>query len=164
VFAATLFGQQSVSRESLYHRVYAVVPLVGSGTPSDPRRPMFVPAPPAEGAQAATERPGLLGYQMQLSDDGTVALVEFVYANPAAFAAALTTASTSMGLASGVQVSPDNSNVRSVISQLQTRLQTSLPSVKLFERGIASRAQIQTEFQKHKANFNIDSFQPVRVL
>ena len=165
VFAGTLFAQQSVSRESLYHRVYAVVPMVGSGTPADPSRPMFVPAPPAEGAQPATERPGLLGYQMQLSDDGTLALVEFVFATPAAFASALATGSTNLGLGSGVQaVLPDGSNVRFVISQLQTQLQSLVPNLKLFERGVASKAQIQTEFQRHKANFNIDTFQPVRVL
>ncbi len=165
VFAAALCAQQSVSRDNLYHRVYAVVPMVGAGTPSDPRRPMFVPAPPAEGAQPATERPGLLAYQMQLSDDGTTALVELVFAKPAAFAAALATASANLGLASGVQaVLPDGSNVRTVISQLQTQLQSFVPNLKLFERGVASKAQIQTEFQKHKANFNIDSFRPVRAL
>ena len=142
------------------------MPLVGSGTSADPTPSRCLSLPHLRKAQSqSTERPGLLGYQMQLSDDGTLALVEFVFATPAAFASALATGSANLGLASGVQaVLPDGSNVRSVISQLQAQLQSLVPNLKLFERGIATKAQIQTEFQKHKANFNIDAFQPVRAL
>jgi hypothetical protein len=66
---------------NMYHRVWAVVPLIGSGTKADdPRRPMFVPAP----SQTPRDRSGILSYQMQLSDDGKWALVEFVGATPQA--------------------------------------------------------------------------------
>src|SRR5580704_5171967 len=93
VFAVTLAAQRNVPPGNMYHRVWAVLPLVGSGAPGDPIRPMLVPPPPTPGQQAPTEatqsqaapdqqaaiqRPDLLGFQMQLSDDGKFALVEFV--------------------------------------------------------------------------------------
>lgn len=62
--------------ESAYARVYCIVPLVGSGTIADPKRPMFAPAPP--NAAAALDRTGIIAYQFQASDDGNFALVEFV--------------------------------------------------------------------------------------
>src|SRR5262249_12470148 len=71
--------------------IWARVPLVGNGSQADPIRPMFVPAPPPMPtkdrpavAVAATpiDRSGILSYQMQISDDGKWALVEFVGATP----------------------------------------------------------------------------------
>lgn len=62
----------------MYHRVYAQVKLIGSGTKSDPKRPMFVPPP----GQESKDHTGILGYQMQISDDGKWALCEFVGATP----------------------------------------------------------------------------------
>ncbi len=47
--------------------------MVGAGTPSDPRRPMYAPVPGAEPA-----REGIVAFSYQLSDDGKYALVEFV--------------------------------------------------------------------------------------
>jgi hypothetical protein len=35
-----------VAPESAYARVYCIVPIIGSGTPADPKRPMFAPARP----------------------------------------------------------------------------------------------------------------------
>ena len=69
---------QRVSTQLMYHRVWAVVPMIGSGSAADPRRPMFVPAP----GQAASGHSGVIGYQMLLSDDKKSALVEFVGASP----------------------------------------------------------------------------------
>jgi len=63
----------------MYHRVYAVVPMVGSGKKGDPFRPMFIPT----AASAAGEHSGILSWQMQVSDDGKSALVEFVGATRA---------------------------------------------------------------------------------
>lgn len=62
--------------ENAYTRIYAVVPMVGSGTMNDPRRPMFAPAPPT--TTAPLDRTGIIAYQFQESDDGNFALVEFV--------------------------------------------------------------------------------------
>jgi hypothetical protein len=57
--------------------------MIGSGTATDPKRPMFVPAPgQAVLATAATIHTGILAYQMQVSDDGNWALCEFVGATP----------------------------------------------------------------------------------
>jgi hypothetical protein len=62
-----------------YQHIYARVPLIGSGTKADPKRPMFVPPP----SQAPTAiHTGILAYQMQVSDDGNWALCEFVGATP----------------------------------------------------------------------------------
>jgi len=75
--------QQRVDPTMSYHRVLAIVPLVGSGTSSDPRRPMFAPAPSA----APASHTGIIAYQHQISDDGALSLVEFVAADRSAFAA-----------------------------------------------------------------------------
>jgi len=65
-----------VDPENMYHRVYARVRVIGKGTPDDPRRPMFAPTQPSK------DHKGILGYQMQISDDGKWALCEFVGATP----------------------------------------------------------------------------------
>jgi hypothetical protein len=90
----SLFAQQPVDPGLTYHRVWAVTPLVGSGTPADPRRPLLVPAKPA----SPSDRSGLLAYSMQLSDDGNFALVEFVFASRAAFQTVLAQQAAALGL------------------------------------------------------------------
>ena len=80
----TLFAQNRVSPEMMYHRVWAVVPMIGKGTLDDPRRPMFVPLLSEQADRAKKgDRSGILGFSMQLSDDGKSALVEFIGATPA---------------------------------------------------------------------------------
>lgn len=44
--------------------------MVGAGTASDPRRPLFAPLP--------GERSTISGFTFQISDDGQTALVQFV--------------------------------------------------------------------------------------
>ncbi len=66
---ALLFSQaqfRKVDPTLTHERIVALVPMVGSGTGKDPKRPMF------------SDLPGLLGYTAELSDDGRLALVEFV--------------------------------------------------------------------------------------
>jgi hypothetical protein len=53
-------------------RLYATVPLIGSGKWNDPIRPMFTPAP------SNSKTPPKLSYTYQLSDDRKTALVEFI--------------------------------------------------------------------------------------
>ena len=122
---SALFAQNRVSPEMMYHRVWAIVPLIGKGTADDPRRPMFVPSP-AEQAEKVKkgDRSEILGYSMQLSDDGKSALVEFVGATP---------------------------------SELQFIVDSKVTGVKAFERGKAKKEDIETEFQKHKAGFTLNS-------
>jgi hypothetical protein len=67
-----------VDPSQMYHRVYARVPLVGSGKLGDEVRPMFVPTL----SQLSKDHSGILAWQMQMSDDGKTALVEFVGATP----------------------------------------------------------------------------------
>jgi hypothetical protein len=164
VFTCTLFAQRSVPPEFMYHRVYAVVPLVGSGTPADPSRPMLVPAPPQPGQvqSQTTEPPELLSWQMQLSDDGKFGLVEFVFQNPLAYQSFLAKAAALPGSpvrAVALQaVSTDGSNLKSLSANtaaLKAAFETSVPGMKLFERGKTTEAEVLTEFRKHKANFSL---------
>src|SRR5262245_37363186 len=89
--------QHKLSPSMTYHRVLAVAPLIGSGTAADPKRPMFVPA--SRPARAPNDRSGVLGYQMQLSDDGKFALVELVFQNPQAFQDVLAAEAPAHGIA-----------------------------------------------------------------
>lgn len=95
----------------MYHRVWIISPLVGSGKPGDPKRPSLVPAPPAPDSKptpgpaavpaAETAQTGLLGFQMQVSDDGKYALAELVYATPLAFQTALKKEAAARGISVG---------------------------------------------------------------
>jgi len=42
LIAASAFAQHRVDAGSMYARIYAIVPMVGSGSWNDPVRPMFV--------------------------------------------------------------------------------------------------------------------------
>ena len=70
-----IFGQRKVDPRYTYVRVIAVVPHVGSGTSSDPKRPAHVPAARTSALQPL---PGIIGFTQQISDDGRWALVEYV--------------------------------------------------------------------------------------
>jgi hypothetical protein len=152
----------------IYHRVYVVSPLVGSGKPGDARRPVLVPAPPAlTNAPAVSSRPaaaaanaditqtGLLGFQMQLSDDGQYALAELVYANPLAFQAALKNEVASRNIS--VAAVPQGASAAAMSGALATALQSAVPGLQIFESGQVTQAQIQSAFQQKKATFNFAS-------
>lgn len=53
LFPAILPAQPRVPLQSQHERVIAIVPMVGAGTPDDPRRPLFAPTfklpPPPRG-------------------------------------------------------------------------------------------------------------------
>jgi hypothetical protein len=84
------YGQRKVAPQNLYHRVWAVVPMTGSGTEADPRRPLYAPAPAALSQMAA--RQGIVSFTSTLSDDGKFALVEFAAVDRAALLPILTDA------------------------------------------------------------------------
>jgi len=122
---------------------------------------MLVPAPDQ---QPATERPDLLSYQMQLSDDGKWALVEFVFHSPLAFHNFLVQASASPNLgvaAPALQpISSDGSDLKALSANtaaLKNAFEAAIPGLKLFERGKAAPADILTEFRKHKATYTFAS-------
>jgi len=120
-----LFAQNRVAPEMMYHRVWAVVPLIGKGTWDDPRRPMFAPSPAETAASAkAGSRSGVISYSMQISDDGKSALVEFVGPTPA---------------------------------DLKFIINSKAPGVMAFERGAATKAQIEAAFQQYKVGFTLSS-------
>ena len=84
-----LKAQPRVDARNMYERVMAVVPvMVGQGTFDDPKRPMYAPLPGQIQTATAT-RQGILGFTYVMSDDGTLALVEFVARDRSAFHAIL---------------------------------------------------------------------------
>jgi hypothetical protein len=114
----------------MYHRVYARVPIVGTGTKGDPKRPMFapvVPQTPPTGPAAAAVHTGILGYTMLISDDGNWALCEFVGATP---------------------------------QDLQIITSAAGPNVVVFERGTSTVAAIEADFQQYMKGFTFASFEP----
>jgi hypothetical protein len=50
-----------------------VVPIIGSGTPNDPVRPLYAPTPAEIGRPS-----GIIGFTSEISDDGKYALIEIV--------------------------------------------------------------------------------------
>jgi hypothetical protein len=79
--AATAQHPHRVDGAVRYHRLIAVVPLVGTGTHADPIRPQYAPT-----AMGRANRTGIIAYSHVLSDDKKLALVEFVSLRPIAFA------------------------------------------------------------------------------
>lgn len=78
-------AQRRVDPKFTYTRVICIVPMVGAGTPADPKRPEYAPWPfPQPGTQT-----GIIAYSHQVSDDGRFAIVEFVARNRSAFQAIL---------------------------------------------------------------------------
>jgi len=73
---APVFAQNyHVDPRNMYERVLAVVPWAGSGTHADPKRAMYTPAP---AQMNPASRSGILAFQCMASDDGKLALCEFV--------------------------------------------------------------------------------------
>ena len=75
-------GQRSVEPRNLYERLYCVVPMTGTGTWADPKRPLYAPSP---AQMNPASRTGIIGFTHVLSDDGQFALVEFVARDAKAF-------------------------------------------------------------------------------
>ncbi len=86
--AQTAVAQQHrVDPRNMYERVVAVVPWTGTGTKADPKRAMFAPTP---SQLSPTSRSGILAFQCIPSDDGLLALCEFVAKDRAALNPILT--------------------------------------------------------------------------
>jgi len=84
---AVVCAQRRDDPRMSYVRVIAVVPFVGQGTASDPKRPEYAPWPISQ------DRDGIVACYHIPSDDGTLALVEYVAYNRAAFKALLSDSS-----------------------------------------------------------------------
>jgi hypothetical protein len=134
LFAASVFpllAQRRVQMRNMYERLYLVVPMVGSGTAEDPRRPMYAPLPAHPGVDASAQRSdaqpadsGIIAFAFQESDDGAYALVEFVARDRAAF---------------------------------KLILEDRQPNVKVFEKGKSKKGDVEQEFRKYKHDFDLDS-------
>src|SRR5258708_969524 len=80
--APTALAQQHrVDPRNTYERVIAIVPWTGAGTKADPRRAMFTLSP---AQMSPTSRTGILAFQCLPSDNGLLALCEFVAKDRAA--------------------------------------------------------------------------------
>ena len=51
--AAVMCAQRRVDPRNTYSRAICVVPMTGSGTPADPRRPQYAPWPPSPCGRSA---------------------------------------------------------------------------------------------------------------
>lgn len=78
-----LGAQHRVNPQNMYERVLCVVPMIGSGSAGDPIRPQYAPLPLPLGTPPS--RDGIIAFSFQISDDGKLALVEFVAFNRGAF-------------------------------------------------------------------------------
>ena len=78
MLACCVYAQRRVDPRNSYSRVIAVVPLTGSGTAADPKRPKYAPWP------ASQDPNGIIGFVFETADDGKSAVVEFVAQNQAA--------------------------------------------------------------------------------
>ena len=79
VLATVVCAQRRVDPRNSYNRVICVVPLIGKGTPADPKRPQYAPWP------LSKDQTGIIAFTFQPTDDGRSAVVEFVARNRAAF-------------------------------------------------------------------------------
>lgn len=73
--AITTYGQPRVDPRNTYERVMAVVPIIGTGTAGDFKRPMYAPT---LGDMHSNLGTGIIGFTYVESDDHTLALAEFV--------------------------------------------------------------------------------------
>jgi hypothetical protein len=141
--------------------------MIGSGTAQDPRRPMFVPAPPAPGAAQAslanspapsvgtppapvgdapplaTPRTGIIGFQYQITDDGKNAIVELVGADRDALAPIIKLAVPSAAILQAPAIS--------------------VTQVIVLDRDQTTQPQVEAVFKQYKQNFSLNNFVPVRV-
>jgi len=99
VSISAAFAQHRVDPGSMYARIYAIVPMIGSGTWNDPRRPMFAPIPQQ---MTPGSRTGIIAFNQVESDDGNSALIEIVAANRSELA--LITGQMSASAVAGLQV------------------------------------------------------------
>jgi hypothetical protein len=91
--ASPVFSQHRVDARLTYERLWCVLPLIGTGTLADPKRPLYAPLP---AAMNAASRTGIIGFTFVFSDDGKFALVEFVARDRSAFQNILADVATSV--------------------------------------------------------------------
>lgn len=131
VAVGSAFAQHRVDPSRMYARIYAIVPMIGSGTWEDPKRPMFAPLP---GQMTPGSRTGIIGFNSIASDDGNFALVEIVAANRLELAK---------------------------ITAPVTAALATVPGLQMFDQSTTPNATVQSAFQVLKKNFDISKFRVV---
>jgi hypothetical protein len=100
LLASAAHPQRRVDPKNTYHRIICITPLIGTGTATDPVRPKYAPWPmpvpqnptnPPIGP-AAQNQAGIMAFSYLPSDDGHLAIVEFVARSRSAFQAILSDA------------------------------------------------------------------------
>ncbi len=81
-------AQHRVDLGSSHERIVLVVPMLGTGTWADPKRPMFAPV----ASQIGRDKSGILAYYHEPSDDGKSAIVVLVAQDRSAFKTILSSA------------------------------------------------------------------------
>lgn len=138
------FAQHRVDAGRMYERIYAIVPMVGSGTLTDPKRPMFAPTPQQAQAQALTlaqsgTRAGIIAFNSVISDDGNFALVEIVTATKS-----------------------DMASVKAQITtQITSQVTATATRIQLFDRATSTPAVAEAAFKLLKKDFDINKFRVV---
>ncbi len=114
LLAGVSFSAPHSASGPIYQRVICVVPMVGAGTLSDPKRPMFAPVAGEQPSvvlkksKGFADAPVIVGYHSVLSDDGNNAIVEFVARDRAAFKPLLEKTGASVQVFQAGQLSPND--------------------------------------------------------
>lgn len=74
MLAGVVCAQLSADPRNTYHRVLAIVPMIGTGTTADPHRPKYAPT------QGNAAPDGIIGFTQTPTDDGPGAINESVRA------------------------------------------------------------------------------------
>jgi hypothetical protein len=147
-----------VDPSNSYHRVICIVPMVGSGTASDPKRPMYAPLP----SQIGRDKSGILAYYHELTDDGQNAIVVYVAATRTALAPILPAGTLPPGLTSATATSPGPTTTVSAASSAKTSTPTngapSASAVQVFELGFTDQATVESALKAVKKNFDWNRF------
>jgi hypothetical protein len=123
-------AQRKLEPEQRHHRLLCVVPMIGSGTYEDPRRPLFAPTRPPEKVEglereeSQEDPPEIVAYSFEESDDGKFAIVEFVARDRKAF---------------------------------QAILQSGRTDVRVFRKENLDKAEAAAEFRQFKRDFQLKS-------
>lgn len=77
--AMPLAAEKRMDSGDRYERLLLSVPMIGTGSYADPRRPLYVPA------RLQPSRNGIIGFHFDPTDDGKRAILELVATDRAAF-------------------------------------------------------------------------------
>ena len=144
--AGTLFSAGPNGSASPYPQILCVVPMVGAGTVSDPRRPLFAPVAGQEAAESQkpskgfVDRAAITSYRSIATDDGLFAIVVFEAHDRAAFRPILS----------------DRRLLKS-FDLGNTRLETLLPALRAAPSAASSRAAYRYHASTPLSSYNNDA-------